>query len=71
MLYISDGTYSLKSIPKDRFFKKLFMEILFTFKVFASAESKSPMKYFSYFVFNVRLGARVLALRLISQHTTY
>ena len=28
--YMSGGTYSLKSIPNDRFFGKLFMTILFT-----------------------------------------
>ena len=33
-LYISGGTYSLKSIPNDRF-EKLFMAILFTLRVFA------------------------------------
>ena len=27
ILYISGGTYSLKSTPNDRFFEKLFMEI--------------------------------------------
>ena len=36
ILYISDGTYSLKSIPNDKFFEKLFMAILFTLKVFAT-----------------------------------
>ena len=37
ILYISGGTYSLKSTPNDRFFffEKLFMEILFTLRVFA------------------------------------
>ena len=30
-LYISGGTYSLKSIPNDRFFEKLFMAVLFNF----------------------------------------
>ena len=28
ILYINGGTYSLKSIPNDRFFKKLFIEVL-------------------------------------------
>ena len=32
-----------------------------------SAERKSPKKYFSYFI----LMSRILAFRLISQHTTY
>ena len=35
ILYISDGTYSLKSTPNDSFFEKLFMAILFTLRVFA------------------------------------
>ena len=34
ILYISGGTYSLKSTPNDRF-EKLFMAILFTLRVFA------------------------------------
>ena len=36
ILYISGGTYSLKSTPNDRFFEKLYyMAILFTLRVFA------------------------------------
>ena len=35
ILYISGGTYSLKSTPNDRFFEKVFMIILFTLRVFA------------------------------------
>ena len=35
ILYISGGTYSLKSTPNDRFFEKLFMAILFTLRNFA------------------------------------
>ena len=34
ILYISDGTYSLKSTRYDRYFEKLFMTILFTLRVF-------------------------------------
>ena len=34
ILYISGGTYSLKSTPNDRF-EKFFMAILFTLRVFA------------------------------------
>ena len=34
ILYKSGGTYSLKSTSNDRFFKKLFMVILFTLRVF-------------------------------------
>ena len=35
ILYISGGTYSLKSTPNDRFLEKLFMAILFTLRVLA------------------------------------
>ena len=35
ILYISGGTYCLKSTLNDRFFKKLFIAILFTLRVFA------------------------------------
>ena len=35
ILYMSGGTYSLKSTTSDRFFEKLFMAIFFTFRVFA------------------------------------
>ena len=46
------GTYSLKSTPNDRFFKKLFMAILFTLLFcHKSAERTSPKKYFLDFRF--------------------
>ena len=35
ILYISGGTYSLKSTANDRFFEKLFMTIIITVRVFA------------------------------------
>ena len=35
ILYISGGTYSLKSTPNDKIFEKLFMAILFTLTFFA------------------------------------
>ena len=47
ILYISEGTYSLKSTPNDnRFLEKLFMAILFILRVFCqkSAERKLPKK---------------------------
>ena len=49
--FISGGTYNLKSTPNDRLFEKLFMTILFTFRVFCqkSAERKSPKKYLFFF----------------------
>ena len=34
ILYISGGTYRLKSTPNDRLFEKIFMTILFTLRVF-------------------------------------
>ena len=34
-LYISGATYGLNWTPNDRFFEKLFMAILFPFRVFA------------------------------------
>ena len=43
IFYINGGTYSLTPTPNDRFFEKLFIEILFTLK---PAERKSPKKYF-------------------------
>ena len=58
IFYVSGGTYSLKSTPKDKFFEKLFMAILFTRESFCqkSAERKSPKKYLSYFVLMSGLG---------------
>ena len=35
ILYISGGTYSLKSTWNERFFEKLFVAILFTIRTFA------------------------------------
>ena len=35
ILYISGGTYILKSTSNDRFFEKLFMAFVFTLRVFA------------------------------------
>ena len=35
ILYVSGGTYCLNLTPNDRFFKKLFMAILLTLRVFA------------------------------------
>ena len=35
ILYISGGTYSLKSTPNEKFFEKLLMAILFILRVFA------------------------------------
>ena len=58
ILYISGGTYSLKSTPNDRFFEKRFMAVLIYFQRFyhKSAEKKSPQKYFLCFVLISGLG---------------
>ena len=52
ILYISGGTYSLKSTPYDRFFfEKLFLAFNYSQSFCQkSAERKTPQKYFSYFV---------------------
>ena len=52
------GTYSLKSTPNDRFFKKLFMAIfIYSHSICQkSAERISPKKYFSYYVLISGLG---------------
>ena len=72
ILYISDGTYSLKSTPNDRFFEKLFMAILFNLRVFATNLLRGNRRR-NLFVFrsDVWPGTRTLAFRLIGQHTTY
>ena len=58
ILYISGGTYSLKSTPNDRFFEKLFLAIFIYSQIFCqkSTERKSPKEYFSYFVLMSGLG---------------
>ena len=58
VLYVSGGTYSLKSTPNVRLFGKLFMAIFIYSHSFyqKSAERKSPKKYFSYFVSMSGLG---------------
>ena len=63
----------LKSTPNDRFFKKLFMTILFTLKVFARNLLREEIAEEILFVFRfgVWSGTRSLAFRLISQHAPY
>ena len=58
ILYMSGGTYSLKSTPNDRFFEKLFHGHFIYSQSFCqkSAEGKSPKKYFLYFVLMSGLG---------------
>ena len=52
ILYVSGWNYSLKSTPNDKFFKKLFMAILFTLRVFVRIllrESRKKKKHFHIF----------------------
>ena len=72
-LYISGGTYSLKSTPNDRFWETIHGHFFIYSQSFCqkSAERKSPKKYFFVFRFDVWPGTRTLAFRLINQHTTY
>ena len=53
ILYMSNRTYNLKATSYDRFFEKLLMTILFTFKVFARnlLTGSSQRKFFLYFVY--------------------
>ena len=69
ILYISGGTYSLKSTPNDRetfhgnfIYSQFLPEICW--------EEIAAEKLFV-FCFDVWPGARTLAFRLISQHTTH
>ena len=57
----------------DRYFEKLFMAILFTPIVFSKNLLEGNRRNNTFFVlcFDVWPGAWTLALRLISQHTTY
>ena len=65
ILYVSGGTYSLKSTLKDRIFEKLFMAITIYSQSFCQkfTERKSKIKYFFIFRFVV---ARRLNLGLSS-----
>ena len=72
-LYISGGTYSFKVDSERQIFEKFFMAILFTLRVFARNLLRANRRRIILFVFcfDVWAGARTLAFRLISQHTTY
>ena len=61
ILYISGGTYSLKSAPNDRFFEKLFMAILFSLRVFAR-------NLHTYMIGHYNRSVRIIDL---VSHTTY
>ena len=58
ILYINGGTYSLKSIPNDRFFGKLSIAILFTLRVLAKNLLRgNHLKKLFVFCFDVWLGS--------------
>ena len=73
ILYMSGGTYCLKSTPNDRFFEKLFVAIFYLISQFFPENSWAKIAEEIIFVSCLMsgFGARTLALRLISQHTTY
>ena len=74
ILYISGGTYSLKSTPNDKVIEKLFMAILFNLRAFARnllRGDEIAEEILSIFRLDVWPGTRTLTFRLISQHTTY
>ena len=73
ILYISSGTYSLKSTPNDRFFEKLFIATLYQHSDFLPeiCWEEIAEEMFFVFCFDIWLGARTLAFHLRSQHTTY
>ena len=64
ILYISVGTYSLKSSPNDRFFEKLFMAIFNLLSQFLPEICWEE-------IVGEMLSGLGLGLRLIREHTTY
>ena len=68
-LYISGGTYSLKSTPNETFFEKLFMAILFTLRVFVRNHLRGYRRrilfVFRFDVWPGTSGQTTSALRLI------
>ena len=67
ILYMSDGSYSLKSIPNDRFLGSYSWEILLS----EICLEEGAAEIFSYFRFGVWPDVWTQALCLINQHTTY
>ena len=73
ILYISGGTYSLKSIPNDRFFWRNFSWQFYLLSQFLPeiCWEEIAEEILFVFCFDVWPGAGTLASRLISQHITY
>ena len=69
--YIIGGTFSLKPIPKDKFFEKLFTAILFTLRNLKNLWEEIAEEILFVFYFDISPGARTLSLRQISQHTIH
>ena len=51
ILYISGGTYGLKSTPNDKFFEKLFVAILFTQNFFQKSAERKLLKEIDEIIF--------------------
>ena len=72
ILYIIGETYCLKTTPNDRFFFfKFSWQFLFTLGVFARNLLRGNRRRNTFCIFYVWPGPQTLALRLVSQHTTY
>ena len=70
ILGMSDGTYSLKVPPNDRFLRNFLMGIFYLLSEFLPVIywEKVANEIFRYFRFDVWPGDWTRALRLISQH---
>ena len=70
ILYISGGTYSLKVIPNDRFFEKLFMANFYLLSEFLPeiCWEEITEEILFVFCFDVWPGTQTLAFHLISLH---
>ena len=73
ILYVSGGTYNLKSTSNDKIFENFFIAILFYSQSFCRnlLRASHRRNIFFFFGFDFWLEAQTRALRLISQHTTY
>ena len=69
ILYISGGTYSLKSTANDRYFEKLFMAILFTLRVFARNLLRGNRQHCMNRAFPMSVGLKTNKNMCIEKHT--
>ena len=56
ILFISGGTYSLKTTPNDRFFEKLFMAVFITLRVFARNLLRGNRRRSNFWIFFRRIS---------------